>query len=120
WPAGVRVTPFHLTLEQTSEGYSLLGWPDAIGEARAGEALLITLADPFTFPAEDYLRLLNEERPGVPVVGGMASGSRQPRQNRLLYGDTAVGGGAISVLLQGPLGFRGTVSQGCRPVGKPM
>src|SRR5262249_6709480 len=29
WP-GVALEPFHLQLERTSEGHTLLGWPDAL------------------------------------------------------------------------------------------
>ncbi len=120
WAKPVRGTPFHLTMEQTSEGYSLLGWPDDLGDAKPGEALLLTLGDPFSFPVDDFLRMLNEEKPGLAVVGGMASGAQQPAQNRLLCGDRVVDRGAVGILLQGPLGFRSTVSQGCRPIGKPL
>src|SRR5258708_394364 len=33
WNKPVEIETFHLTLEQTSDGYSLLGWPDGISEA---------------------------------------------------------------------------------------
>jgi small ligand-binding sensory domain FIST len=120
WGGAIRGTPFYLSMEQTSEGHSLLGWPDEIAEAQPTEALILTLGDPFSFPVEDYLRQLNRDKPGLAVVGGMASGAQQPGQNRLLFNDRAVDSGAVSILLQGPLGFRSTVSQGCRPIGKPL
>src|SRR5687768_3468481 len=50
WSAPVQATPFHLTVEQTSEGFSLLGWPDELVEATPAQSLLLTLADPYTFP----------------------------------------------------------------------
>jgi small ligand-binding sensory domain FIST len=120
WALPVRCTPFHLTMEETSDGYSVLGWPDELPDAAVGESLILTLGDPFSFPVDDYLGQLNREKPGLAIVGGMASGAQQPGQNRLLLNDAAVGGGAVNVLLQGALGYRGTVSQGCRPIGKPL
>src|SRR5947207_2813298 len=39
---------------------------------------------------------------------------------RCVLGCEAVPTGAVSVLLQGDLGYRAIVSQGCRPLGKPM
>ena len=34
---------------------------------------MIVLADPYTFSAEALLESLNAERPGMPVLGGLAS-----------------------------------------------
>src|SRR5581483_8092905 len=62
WPAPVEITPFHLAIERTSEGDALLGWPDELPDARAGQTLILTLADPFTFPVDAYLSHLNQER----------------------------------------------------------
>src|SRR5262245_21911848 len=30
WTRKVELEPFHITLEHTSEGHSLLGWPDSV------------------------------------------------------------------------------------------
>src|SRR5437764_896146 len=35
WAGPVTMTPFHLVLERTADGPSLLGWPDALLEAGA-------------------------------------------------------------------------------------
>lgn len=120
WPAGLQVTPFHLAMEQTSEGCSLLGWPDELVETASATSLVLTLADPFTFPVDDFLSQINDEHPGLRVVGGMASGGREPGAHRLILGDRVLTEGAIGVYLRGPVGCRSVVSQGCRPIGKPM
>ena len=120
WSKPIQITPFHLTVEETSEGHSLLGWPDALADADPAGSLLLTLADPFTFPIDAYLGRVNADRPGLAVVGGMASAAMQPGQNLLVHGNEIVRHGAVGVLLQGPVGFRSVVSQGCRPIGKPL
>ena len=120
WRHDIQLTPYHLTFEQTADGASLLGWPDDLGDAAAERSLLIALGDPFTFPTDDFLQQSNEEKPGLAVVGGMASAAQQPGVNRLLLGSEAVDQGAVGVLLQGDFAFRTIVSQGCRPIGKPM
>ncbi len=120
WPAGVRVTPFALDVEATGDGHSLLGWPDELADADPTRSLLLTLGDPFTFPVETYLGQVNAEKPGLPIAGGMASGGRRPGENVLLLGCAGVPTGAVNVLLEGDLGYRTVVSQGCRPLGKPM
>jgi len=118
WPRRVELTPFNLELEPTSEGPSLLGWPDALAGAEAGQAAVLLLGDPYTFPVDHFLDRMNGEHKGVPVLGGMASGTRGPGQCRLLLGDQVRDSGAVGVLLQGRLGLRSIVSQGCRPVGR--
>ena len=117
----VSVEPFHLQAEQTSEGWSLLGWPDGVFEADPVESLLLVLGDPHTFPAADlFLPRVNEEFPGLAVVGGMSSGAPSPEHTALLLNDSAAGSGAVGVLLRGPLRWRSVVSQGCRPIGRPL
>jgi small ligand-binding sensory domain FIST len=120
WPGAVKLEAFHLVLERTSEGISLLGWPDALMEASAGQSAVLLLGDPFTLPIDLFLEQMNEGHPGVPVLGGMASGIRGPGQCRLLCNDAVYDQGGAGVLLQGPLGLRSIVSQGCRPIGEHM
>jgi len=90
------------------------GMPDV---RRPGEASILALADPFSFPMDRYLRRLNEDLPGVPVVGGMASGGMGPGQNLLLTERGFESQGAVGVVLEGGVEVRSVVSQGCRPVG---
>ena len=85
----------------------------------ASRASIVLLADPFTFPTGDYLEALQAEHPGVPVVGGMASGGTGPGQNLLITGEGVVESGAIGLVVEGEIEVRSIVSQGCRPVGKP-
>jgi len=120
WPAGVASTPFHLTLERTPEGLSLMGWPDVLLGADPKESAILLLGDPYTFPADIFLEQVNEDSPGLRVLGGMASGIRGPGQCQLLQDNTVHTQGAVGVVLQGPLGLRSIVSQGCRPIGRHM
>jgi small ligand-binding sensory domain FIST len=120
WAAPVEVEPFHLALERTGEGLSLIGWPDALLGMDAARSALLVLGDPFTFPTDVFLRSVNDDQRGLRVLGGMASGVRGPGQCRLLLQDRVLDHGAAGVLLQGPIGLRSIVSQGCRPVGRHM
>jgi small ligand-binding sensory domain FIST len=120
WPRPVTVEPFHLTLERTADGPSLLGWPDALTGADPAQTAVLLLADPFTFPADLFLAQAQELAPGVRVLGGMASGIRAPGQCRLIHTAGVANQGAAGVLLQGPVGLRSVVSQGCRPIGRHM
>ena len=63
---------------------------------------------------------MNEDRPNVPVIGGMASGAAQPGDNRLLLGAKAFDEGAVALHVSGPVRLKTVVSQGCRPIGRPF
>jgi small ligand-binding sensory domain FIST len=120
WPGAVEQTPFHLALEETPDGHTLLGWPDALQEADPARSAVLLLADPYTFPADLFLHDMNESHRGVRVMGGMASGTQAPGRCRLVVGERVVDQGAAGVLLRGDLGLRCIVSQGCKPIGRHM
>jgi small ligand-binding sensory domain FIST len=125
WQKPVGLEPCHITLEQTAEGPSLLGWPDSMchgsdsSDSRGTRALLL-LGDPFTFPVNEFLQQVNDDHRGLRVMGGMASGVRGPGQCRLVLGDQVHRAGAVGVLLTGDGILRSIVSQGCRPIGRHM
>jgi small ligand-binding sensory domain FIST len=81
---------------------------------------LIVLGEPFSFPADYMLERINEDRPKVPVIGGMASGAAQPGDNRLILGANTFAEGAVALHVSGPVRLATVVSQGCRPIGKPF
>ena len=110
----------HLEFETTDDGAAIVGWPDALAESAPADATLLLLADPSAFRRTALLAQLQRDWPGIPVIGGMASGARGPDENRLLFGATAVDSGAVGVLVRGPIRVRSVVSQGCRPIGRPF
>ncbi|MEX2112911.1 MAG: FIST N-terminal domain-containing protein [Pirellulales bacterium] len=117
---GGSIAPMRLTFTPTPEGGAFVGWPEDLPASWPAGAALLLLADPFSFPADVLLSQLNESQPGVPVIGGMASGGWQPGENRLLFGGDAVDSGAVAVLVHGPVAVTSVVSQGCRPIGQPF
>src|SRR5262249_45679304 len=64
-----RVTGVALESIETDEGVSIVGWPDAL----PSRGTLLMLADPFSFPLPDFLRLCNARVSELAVVGGLAS-----------------------------------------------
>lgn len=120
WSKPIQMEPFHLVLEQTADGHSLLGWPDGLVDADPKESAILLLGDPYTFPADACLALVNEDYPSLRVMGGMASGTHGAGESQLLLGNQVHRQGAVGVLLQGPIVLRSIVSQGCRPIGKPF
>jgi len=119
WFQGVEITPMQLTFERTPDGGTILGWPDGLLEERDSPAALLVVADPYSFPMELLLERLNNDQPGMPITGGMASGASSPGESRLLLGSDVMTDGAVACWLQGELQIRTVVSQGCRPIGEP-
>jgi small ligand-binding sensory domain FIST len=121
WDGKVELEPVHLTANTTPDGPTLFGWPDGLVESDAAKAVMLLLADPYTFPAAElFLPRVNEDYKGLRVHGGMASGMTGQGQTVLFADGEPKEEGAVGVLLRGPIGLRSVVSQGCRPVGKPL
>jgi small ligand-binding sensory domain FIST len=84
-----------------------------------GSSSILLVADPYTFPVDAFLGVLNERFPGVPAMGGMASGAMGPGQSLLFTSEGVRESGCAGVVLEGDVELRPVVSQGCRPIGKP-
>ena len=117
---GVRVLPMHLQLEKTPEGPSIVGWAEELEADWPAKAVMLMIGEPFSFPADVMMERLNEDRPGMRVVGGMASGASAPGESRLFFGPDTHSAGAVAVMLDGPIRTTTVVSQGCRPIGRHL
>jgi small ligand-binding sensory domain FIST len=111
------VTPFHARVVPSPDGNALIGWPEI--DTASASAVLV-LADPFTFPTDDVLKREGEERPGLPIVGGLASAAMAPGGNRLVLDTQVMADGAVGAVLGPGVDVAAVVSQGCRPVGDPL
>jgi small ligand-binding sensory domain FIST len=111
---GAEIATHHFEAEPAADGVTLRGLPAPTG---LGEALLV-LADPYTFSAESLLAHLNHSRPGMPVLGGLASAAAAGSASLFRDGDV-LGGGAVACSLSG-VPFVPCVSQGATPVGPEM
>jgi small ligand-binding sensory domain FIST len=109
------VRSVHLRAAPTPDGWRIDGL-----DASAVAGTLLLLSDPFSFPADGLLDRLAVVSPGLTVIGGLASAGRGPGGNRMVVdGDVHIEG-AVGALLPPGNGVTPLVSQGCRPVGKPM
>jgi small ligand-binding sensory domain FIST len=111
---GVELQPLRLTFD--GEGFD--GWTDP--PARNPSTSFLVLGDPYSFPADQLLRRVNQEAPGLRVVGGVASAGHKPGSNRLVLDDAVFNEGAVGLIIDGALTLRTIVSQGCRPIGRPF
>jgi small ligand-binding sensory domain FIST len=119
---GARFHPFHVTdwddlLDDADDGGAELARRLGVGpQTRA----IVGFGDPFSTPVSKLLPALDRAGRGAPLVGGMASSGRQPGRNRLFHNDRANDVGFAGVSVSGALSVETVVSQGCRPVGRPM
>lgn len=113
---GVSVQPVRIDAEGAFTGMP----PARSAEAPGGGRVLVLLGDPATFAAEGALSDLDRQVPGLPVVGGMASAGHRPGSNRLILDGLVHQDGAVGAVIEGPIAIATIVSQGCRPIGRPM
>jgi small ligand-binding sensory domain FIST len=112
---GGVATPFHAYAEPTGEDTAaLLGLPDLTG---ASGALL--LPDPYSFPTDAVLREVTARTPGVPVLGGLASGRSAGGGAVLFLDEDVLDAGAVGVRLD-DVELLPCVSQGATPLGPEL
>ena len=109
---GAGIEAFHLTTLAEGESLAAQGFPPV-----DDPALIALLVDPFTFPAGALLALLDADHPGVPVVGGIATGGGQPGAQALIVDGEVHDRGAVGVALA-DVAVEAVVSQGCTPLGR--
>ena len=111
---GAEIATHHLEAKRGEDGFALSGLPEPEG---LGDVLFV-LADPYTFSAEALLELLNEARPGMPVLGGLSSAAAAGSASLFRDGEVlAAGAVAASV---GGVAVIPCVSQGATPIGPEM
>jgi small ligand-binding sensory domain FIST len=76
------------------------------------------LADPFSCPMTNLLPKLTADLNGTPLIGGIASGARNPGGNRLLINGDILTEGGVGLSIGGDVRVDTTISQGCKPIGK--
>ena len=78
----------------------------------------LIFGDPFSLDAESLLATFSRAYPGLPLVGGLASGDFRKRRTHLFLDGDVYDSGAVALALGGAYTIRTVVSQGCTPVGE--
>lgn len=105
---------FHATASIEDDMVTVMGMEDLGGASGA-----ILLPDPFTFPTDPLLQDLATRAPGVPIIGGLASGRTGDDDAALFHGDAVCDQGCVGVRFDG-VELLPCVSQGAAPVGPEM
>ncbi len=115
---GAVLRPAHITQADLERYQRPEQWNTLTGIPQSVNALLL-FADPFTLDAERLLAVLSHAYPGIPLVGGMASGDQDRRQTHLFLNGDVYDHGAVALALGGAYMVRTIVSQGATPIGEP-
>ncbi len=117
----VRFHPFHISGQ--SDWRELLEDEETM-QARLGlgpeTRALVGFGDPFTTPLNPFLAAIDSASPLAPLIGGMASSAHAPGENVLIRNDRTYSDGFVGLSLAGPVEVDTIVSQGCRPIGRPL
>lgn len=114
---GAIVEPFRLQFRPTADGLVCDGFPDLPANSLDDVRSVLLVGEPFSCAPDFIIDQLAEVAPGVPLVGGMASGGQGRGQNRLFYQGDCLDQGAVGVVLRGGPIVKSVVSQGCRQIG---
>ena len=77
----------------------------------------VVFADPFSTHPEQMLVEFNRRFSGIPVLGGLACGTREIETTTLFLNHRVIDSGAVGVAIGGDVVIESLVSQGCQPVG---
>ena len=97
---------FHAEFSQTPDGIVCDGLPSGLEEGRADVRAVFAFGEPFSAVPNSVIDRFADELPGVPLIGGMASGGAGPDINRLFLNSTTIPHGAV--------GFVGNVARHAR------
>lgn len=79
----------------------------------------IVFADPFKMNLEGWLRQWNQAFPGIPTLGGLASGTSEMNGTEIYLNDQVYSQGGVGIAFAGSVSIRSVISQGCTPIGDP-
>ena len=112
---GAVLTPL-LLVPGDDDQARLLDQIEAVGDDASA---WLAFADPFSTNAEALVRAIEARRPGVPILGGLASAHNHGEGTALFLDGTVHPAGAILLGLGGAVTLRPLVAQGASPIGQP-
>lgn len=117
----VDLAPFYLAgddLPDMDSGPE--AWESALNVSAENDPRFLLIADPFSFPAQNFLMGMDYAFSKSVKIGGLASGGHNRGDNALFLGDKVYRSGAIGIAMQGNIAVDTIVAQGCRPIGPVM
>lgn len=117
---GVHLQSFHLMHDDVMRLDSGAAVEEQLGVPSADNPFFLLMGDPFSINVLEVLDRLERAYPGRPACGGMASAGQGPGQNAIFFDGQTLRQGIGGVGLWGNIQMETVVSQGCRPIGRPL
>ena len=115
---GAMLTAVHFRQVQVDDCRAPSDWHAHTGvEAEATNGWL-TFVDPFHIDSEAWLEQWNEAYPGLPIVGGLASGDLSHQRTQVYLNGEVLDEGGVAVSVGGDIRLASVISQGCTPIGE--
>jgi small ligand-binding sensory domain FIST len=100
--------------EATGPGY----WHAKLGLKPDETNGWLVFADPFHMDADAWLKGWNHAYPGLPILGGLASGDPNEQQTQIYLNGEVLEAGGVAVSFEGKVSLASVISQGCTPIGE--
>jgi len=113
------LTPFTFTERDVEESSGPAFWHMESGIGADEVDAWIVLGDPMRLDLDRWLHEWNIAYPGVPSLGGLASGGLRGDDTAVFCNREVLAGGGVALGLRGGVRLHPLVSQGCTPIGEP-
>lgn len=111
----IYISPEELALSSPGEF-----WIRKLGAAPQEAPSFIILPDPYTSDVFKLISQLESSYPDSAIIGGLASGKPPLTDNLIFVNGDVYPEGCALIRMSGEVRLSAIVSQGCRPIGKPM
>ncbi len=115
---GAELRAFRFRQEQIEEASSPAYWHHETGLGPDQTNGWLVFADPYYLDAEAWLKSWNEAYAPLPVLGGLASGSRDEAGTQVYLNGEVFNEGGVALSVGGEVSLKGVISQGCTPIGQ--
>lgn len=115
---GAELKAFRFSQENVEAAQEPSYWPEVSGVKPADTNGWLMFVDPFRLDSETWLESWNEAYPGLPALGGLASGAHNLPQTQVYLNGDVFDEGGVALSIGGEVGLAGIVSQGCMPIGE--
>lgn len=115
---GAELRACRFTQSQLEQAADPASWHTATGVAPDQTRGWLVFADPFHLDAEAWLHQWNTAYPGLPTVGGLASGDFENQRTQVYLNGDVFEDGGVAIAVGGAVRLVGVVSQGCTPIGE--
>jgi small ligand-binding sensory domain FIST len=114
---GAELNAVHFAQEQVECAANADYWHEFTGVAADATNGWLVFADPFHLDSEGWLQSWSAAYPGVPVLGGLASGDFSEQSTQVYLNGEVFEEGGVALSVGGGVKLASVTAQGCSPIG---